>query len=137
MKLQYTISAILLFATKSGPGAAALSNSRPPIARRTAIETAASSVSLSILGWLPPPDPSSAASTGPPPTTVPRDRSVVVLGANGGTGRECVAAALASGRRCVATSRSGAFEYGDGPAAADGRLTTAAADVTSPESLDA
>mmetsp|Transcript_39850 Transcript_39850/g.84933 ORF Transcript_39850/g.84933 Transcript_39850/m.84933 type:complete len:406 (-) Transcript_39850:70-1287(-) len=43
--------------------------------------------------------------------TVPRNKSVIVLGANGGTGRECVSAILASGRSCVATTRSGVFYY--------------------------
>ena len=43
--------------------------------------------------------------------TVPKNRSVIILGANGGTGRECVSAALASGRTCYATTRSGSFNY--------------------------
>jgi hypothetical protein len=43
--------------------------------------------------------------------TVPTNKSVIVLGANGGTGRECVSAVLASGRSCYATTRSGSFNY--------------------------
>lgn len=43
--------------------------------------------------------------------TVPTTKSVVILGANGGTGRECVSAVLASGRSCYATTRSGIFNY--------------------------
>lgn len=43
--------------------------------------------------------------------TVPKNKSIIVLGANGGTGRECVLAALASGRTCYATARSGSFTY--------------------------
>jgi len=43
--------------------------------------------------------------------TVPTTKSVVILGANGGTGRECVSAVLASGRSCYATTRSGLFNY--------------------------
>ncbi|KAL3799096.1 hypothetical protein ACHAWO_005368 [Cyclotella atomus] len=43
--------------------------------------------------------------------TVPKGKSVIILGANGGTGRECVSAVLASGRSCYATARSGSFNY--------------------------
>jgi dTDP-4-dehydrorhamnose reductase len=43
--------------------------------------------------------------------TVPKSKSVIILGANGGTGRECVSAVLASGRTCYATTRSGSFNY--------------------------
>ena len=43
--------------------------------------------------------------------TVPTDKSVIVLGANGGTGRECVSSVLESGRACYATTRSGSFNY--------------------------
>mmetsp|Transcript_17426 Transcript_17426/g.32659 ORF Transcript_17426/g.32659 Transcript_17426/m.32659 type:complete len:425 (-) Transcript_17426:127-1401(-) len=42
---------------------------------------------------------------------VPRNKSVIVIGANGGTGRECVSAVLASGRSCIAATRSGMFNY--------------------------
>ncbi|KAL7544062.1 hypothetical protein ACHAXR_013566 [Thalassiosira sp. AJA248-18] len=45
---------------------------------------------------------------------VPQNKAVIVLGANGGTGRECVSAILAAGRPCVATTRSGKFEYDEG-----------------------
>lgn len=63
--------------------------------------------------------PSSAASIRAPEDgrrlpsllTVPKHKSVLVLGGNGGTGREAVKAVLASGRRCLATSRSGVLNY--------------------------
>jgi uncharacterized protein YbjT (DUF2867 family) len=67
--------------------------------------------------------PSVAASD----LTVPRKDPVVVLGASGKTGRECVAALLKDSRPCIATTRSGHFE-GAG-------TKTAPADVTSLDSL--
>lgn len=64
--------------------------------------------------------------------TVSKDKTVLVLGANGQTGRECVAAALASGRPCVATTRSGTFGYADEISSSvnNNKLSTAAIDVT-------
>jgi uncharacterized protein YbjT (DUF2867 family) len=46
------------------------------------------------------------AATNIPKSVVGKDQTVLVLGANGLTGRECVASVLTSGRPCVATSRS-------------------------------
>lgn len=64
--------------------------------------------------------------------TVPRGKSILVLGANGKTGRECVAAALAAQRPCIATTRSGAFEW-DGDS---NKLTVTQVDVTSKDSIE-
>ena len=61
---------------------------------------------------------------------VPKNKPVIVLGANGGTGRECVAALLKDGRPCIAATRSGTF-----PSEASDGLTTVSADVTSLDSL--
>jgi nucleoside-diphosphate-sugar epimerase len=70
---------------------------------------------------------------------VPKDKAVLVLGANGGTGQECVAAALAAGRPCVAATRSGTFVGLDttstGDEKPDPRLSVIVADVTSLESV--
>lgn len=65
--------------------------------------------------------------------TVSKDKTVLVLGANGQTGRECVTSALASGRPCIATSRSGAFNYADSlqeQGVPTDKLSTTALDVT-------
>mmetsp|Transcript_31957 Transcript_31957/g.52753 ORF Transcript_31957/g.52753 Transcript_31957/m.52753 type:complete len:339 (-) Transcript_31957:119-1135(-) len=64
--------------------------------------------------------------------TVPKGKSVLVLGANGKTGQECVAAALAAQRPCIATTRSGEFDFG----IVNDKLSTAAADVSSRESIE-
>ena len=64
---------------------------------------------------------------------VPKGKSVLVLGASGKTGRECVSALLASGRPCVATTRTGSFEYDNDDD--DKLLSTAAADVTNEKSV--
>eukprot|EP00581_Thalassiosira_minuscula_P009992 CAMPEP_0183709858 /NCGR_PEP_ID=MMETSP0737-20130205/5821_1 /TAXON_ID=385413 /ORGANISM="Thalassiosira miniscula, Strain CCMP1093" /LENGTH=392 /DNA_ID=CAMNT_0025938071 /DNA_START=35 /DNA_END=1213 /DNA_ORIENTATION=- len=72
---------------------------------------------------------------------VPRDKSIIVLGANGGTGKECVSAVLASGRSCVATSRSGTFNYDEEENSnslllrSNSKITEAQADVTNLDSL--
>lgn len=52
----------------------------------------------------------SSAALPAKPTIVAKDKTVLILGANGQTGRECVKAVLASGRPCVATTRSGNFD---------------------------
>jgi len=66
--------------------------------------------------------------------TVSKDKAVLVIGANGQTGRECVACALASGRPCIATSRSGAFTVnyanGLGEGVPTDKLRTTALDAT-------
>lgn len=69
--------------------------------------------------------------------TVPKDKSVLVLGANGGTGNECVSALLNKGRSCIATSRSGELKYQD--MYKENTLFSASAkaiDVTSIENLE-
>jgi len=58
-------------------------------------------------------------------------RPVLVLGANGGTGEECVKALLARGRPCIAATRTGDF-IGD---ASSKLLQVARGDVTSQASL--
>jgi len=72
----------------------------------------------------------------PPSLIVPKTKSVVVLGAGGGTGRACVCALLEASRPCIATTRSGNFDY-DTPSSLDVKLETASADVTSYESISA
>jgi uncharacterized protein YbjT (DUF2867 family) len=64
---------------------------------------------------------------------VSSDQTVLVLGANGQTGRECVAAVLASGRPCIATSRLGNFV--DAESLASPKLTVGALDVTDNEGM--
>lgn len=73
------------------------------------------------------------AADGSSALTVPKKKPVVVLGASGKTGRECVNELLKDGRPCIATNRGGNFEY-DGPPTT-GQLTVAAADVKSLDSL--
>ena len=68
------------------------------------------------------------------PARVTKDQTVLVLGANGLTGRECVASILASGRPCVATSRSGSFV--DEASLSSPKLTTTALDVTDAAHVD-
>mmetsp|Transcript_22424 Transcript_22424/g.67306 ORF Transcript_22424/g.67306 Transcript_22424/m.67306 type:complete len:156 (+) Transcript_22424:173-640(+) len=67
------------------------------------------------------------------PASAADKRPVVVLGANGGTGLECVKYLAAQGRPCVAATRSGDF-VGD---ASSKFVTVAKGDVTSAESLSA
>lgn len=62
---------------------------------------------------------------------VPKGKSVLVLGASGKTGLECVSASLAMGRPCIATTRSGDFDY---PTTSN--LSVASADVSSLESVE-
>ena len=59
-------------------------------------------------------------------------RPVLVLGASGGTGRECVDYLLAQGRPCIAATRNGAFD-----AAPSRLLSVATGDVTSRQSMEA
>lgn len=92
-----------------------LSNSVNNQRRRQLLETAAGV----LLGFVP---LAGAAADQPLP--------VLVLGAGGKTGRECVDALLAVGRPCIATTRSGILEH-----AADPLLTVAPADVTNDASL--
>jgi uncharacterized protein YbjT (DUF2867 family) len=64
---------------------------------------------------------------------VPKEKSILVLGANGKTGRECVSVALEMHRPCVATTRSGLFEW-------EGlreNLTVGTVDVSIQDSIDA
>lgn len=81
------------------------------------------------------PKPSFAADS---PLTVPRNKAVVVLGASGKTGRECVTSLLEDGRPCIATTRSGNFEYDGAIQPGDltnPKLTIEPADVKSLDSL--
>ena len=62
--------------------------------------------------------------------------SIVVLGAGGKTGKQCVLAALRRGERVVATTRSGELPEDLAAAcAAGGACQALAADVTKPETL--
>ena len=57
-------------------------------------------------------------------------RPVLVLGASGGTGRECVNYLLAKGRPCIAATRTGEFELEPSKL-----LTVAKGDVTNAENI--
>ena len=89
--------------------------------RRAVLRHAASTAGIApILGAL----PTNAAL---------KDRPVLVLGASGGTGRECVKYLLSCNRPCIAATRSGSFEF-DG-ATGSSLLTVAKGDVTDPTSI--
>lgn len=62
-------------------------------------------------------------------------RPVLVLGAGGGTGRACVAALLAKGISCLATSRTGELSFEDLAPSSAGLLSVASADVTDEATL--
>ena len=82
------------------------------------------------------PDESSIVVPAQNPLIVPRNQAVVVLGAGGKTGRECISALLEDGRPCIATSRGGNFVYeGSIQPGLTNPLTLAPADVKSLESL--
>jgi len=66
-------------------------------------------------------------------STVPRTKGILVLGANGKTGRECVKYSLMSGRKCIASSRTGSFV--DADSYQTNKLSTAAVDVSSLDSV--
>jgi len=61
-------------------------------------------------------------------------RPVLVLGANGGTGDECVKYLLAQGRPCIAATRTGEY-IGAASASPSSLLTVATGDVTKLESM--
>ena len=89
------------------------------------------------------PYPSAAGAVSDNPT----EGSILVLGASGKTGRECVQYILQTGRPCIATTRTGTWtdlvENSVGDAGQSTRatstnlLTIATADVTDPSSLNA
>jgi uncharacterized protein YbjT (DUF2867 family) len=110
----------LLLATTSALGS-------PEVNRRWALQSAtAGLLAPTIMLGIQPSD--AAEST----LSVPNGKSILVLGANGKTGRECVAAAIAAHRPCIATTRNGAFEWhGD-----SNMLTIAQVDVTSKDSIE-
>ncbi|KAL3780835.1 hypothetical protein HJC23_011084 [Cyclotella cryptica] len=87
----------------------------PVINRRKWLYTQSALVSSSFLGTRAYADGTPTESNGDAviPRKVSTENSVIILGANGGTGRECVSAVLASGRPCYATTRSGSFHYYD------------------------
>ena len=93
--------------------------------RRTALQTGGASLAT-LIGT----PAFSFALTDTSSFTVPKNLPVLVLGANGGTGKECVKALLEHGRTCIATTRSGDFDYPLSPG-----LSSTAADVTSYQSL--
>jgi len=65
---------------------------------------------------------------------VPSTKSVVILGANGGTGKACVSTLLQTSRPCIASSRSGNF-LGEINPSSNTQFQTAAIDVTSYDSI--
>ena len=92
------------------------------VQRRQALSLAATLGGLSpILDTL----PASAGSSAAP---------VLVLGASGGTGLECIKYLVAKGMPCIAATRSGRFEF---PLASSPLVTVAKGDVTSKESMGA
>jgi NAD(P)H-binding len=119
-----SIAAIRLFWLWSTSTVVALSSSGA-VDRRSIVQGAGVAAAFSFFR----PEPSFAANTS---LVVPKNKAVVVLGANGKTGRECVKALLNDGRPCIATTRAGDFVY-EGSTTAG--LTIAKADVTSLESL--
>jgi uncharacterized protein YbjT (DUF2867 family) len=110
----------LLLATTSALGS-------PEVNRRWALQSATAGLLAPtiMLGIQP-------SGAGESTLSVPNGKSILVLGANGKTGRECVAAAIAARRPCIATTRNGAFEWhGD-----SNMLTIAQVDVTSKDSIE-
>ncbi len=111
---------LVLFGTAA---AAALRMPAPPTARqprRDVLQLATGLAALRV-AW------PEAAAASPRGAGAP----VLVLGANGKTGRECVTELLARGRPCIAATRSGDFELdggrdtggrGDGYGGRGGRL---------------
>jgi len=119
--------AVTLVSVWSATAVLALSQPKGGIDRRSLVQGAGVAA---ISPFVFQPSPSLAAET------VPTNQAVVVLGASGKTGRECVNALLENGRPCIATTRSGNFEY-DGPTqpGLTNPLTIAPADVKSLDSL--
>lgn len=93
---------------------------RVPPLRRQVLQTVAASSVLPLLRSL----PAGAAASQKP---------VLVLGASGGTGRECVDYLLARGRPCIAATRTG--EYAGASSSPSALLTVAMGDVTDSASL--
>ena len=99
---------------------------------RRQIVTGAPAASFIAAGWFIGKRPSWAVEVEPASLIVPRNKAVMVLGANGLTGRECIKSILAEGRTCVATSRSGRFDGVDELSSEQQqRLMTATVDVSS------
>jgi len=99
--------------------------------RRTVLKSGGTGLLILIGG------PSISSSETQPSSSliVPRNLPVLVLGANGGTGRESVKAILNDGRPCIASTRSGEFEWDSEAIATPAGLSSTSADVTSYESL--
>ena len=87
--------------------------------RREAARLSAAAASTALLGGL-----------GTPAALAADNSPVLVLGASGGTGDECVKYLLMQKRPCIAATRTGAYE-----AAPSQLLTTARGDVTSESDL--
>lgn len=115
----------VLFSLWSASAVLALSQSGGQVDRRSLVQGAGIAAISPFF-----PSPTFAADTS---LTVPKNKPVVVLGASGKTGRECVSALLQDGRPCIATNRGGNFEYEGPPSSLS--LTVAPADVKSLESL--
>ncbi|CAK0911986.1 unnamed protein product [Prorocentrum cordatum] len=82
-------------------------------------------IAAAVASWLWPAGGAVAALGGP----------IVVLGAGGRTGRQCVLAALRRGERVVATTRSGTLPEDLAASCAGGMCEARAVDVTKPETV--
>lgn len=103
--------------------------------RRDVLQTSASVVATTLLLVTLDEQPAGASSA-----EINNSDPILVLGASGKTGRECVNYILQTGRcPCIATTRTGVLEgdyYGAASPSANGNLLTISkADVTSPDSL--
>lgn len=134
MKVIYT----LIITLRLSLYASSLSNS--PIDRRSLFESTAACTLGGGVAFLTASSPKPALAVGEEGTTVslavPKSKSVVVLGANGGTGRECVNSLLKAGRKCVATSRTGVIDVIESGVQSQDLVKSGVADVTSFETLD-
>lgn len=130
-QMLFSFSLVLL--TRKTQGLATLS-CESTVDRRIFLQSSLITASTGILR------PSSAVSA-TPYLSVAKDKTVVVLGANGGTGRECVRSLIKSGRNCIATSRTGIMDFMNNDESLlndseKSKLNTGLADVTSFESMD-
>ena len=129
LKFPQYARAISLNAGTDDDHVASLRSTSPVIKRRDLLYKSAL-VTSSLIGSC-----ASAYDTTSINRTVPKNKSVIILGANGGTGRECVSAVLASGRSCYATTRNGMFNFDDDESgsllrSSNPKLFQAQADVT-------
>jgi len=124
LSLLLFITTLLLMPTLTS----GLASSSPSLNRRDVLQKGASVATTTL--FINNPLPSSANASG---SALP----ILVLGASGKTGRECINYLLETGRSpCIATTRTGTLDdYEAPPGANRNLLTIAAADVTNPASL--